>query len=355
MRAVAAAAQQGRGQRRYQQEPGAADQEGRGRSAAGGGSPERTGTWRWPQRGILCQDRPLQLPERRAWLDPQLIDQRAASRLVALERVGLAAAPVQREHQLQVEALANRVLAHQRFELADQRRVLAEREVRLDSVLERGQPVLLQLRRRALGKYLEGEILERAAAPQCKRLAESIARVLRPPGTQRLPGLGDERVEAVEVELSKARPQQIAVPLRHEQAVAERLAQIRHVDLNRFGAGRGRPLPPQLVDQAISRDDLAAVKQQDGEHGPLLRTPQHQPPVALDGLKRSQDPKLDHAAFSLATTLPPRPSLRQAAAAATLAGLKPAPTAPLPAASTVRTEPADQRGRQPRQAAQMRT
>ena len=74
---------------------------------------------------------------------PALVDQRAAGRPVVLERGSLAAGAIQREHQLKVEALAQGVLAHQRFELGDQRTMLPEREIRLDSLLERGEPLLL--------------------------------------------------------------------------------------------------------------------------------------------------------------------------------------------------------------------
>ena len=57
----------------------------------------------------------------------------AARRLVGLERLGLAAAAVQREHQLAAQVLAQRVLSHQRLELADELGVAAEREVGLDA------------------------------------------------------------------------------------------------------------------------------------------------------------------------------------------------------------------------------
>ena len=47
--------------------------------------------------------------------------------LVRLERIGLALAAVQRQHQMRTQALAIRMLAYQRLELADQLAVLAER------------------------------------------------------------------------------------------------------------------------------------------------------------------------------------------------------------------------------------
>ena len=45
-----------------------------------------------------------------AWLDPELLDEDLAGVAVGLQRVGLAAAAVQREHQLRVQPLTPRVL-----------------------------------------------------------------------------------------------------------------------------------------------------------------------------------------------------------------------------------------------------
>jgi hypothetical protein len=43
-------------------------------------------------------------------------------------------------------------------------------------------------------------------------------------------------------------------------------------------------LPPQRVDQAIGRDDLAAVQQQHGQQRPHLRTAKHHRSTILDDL-----------------------------------------------------------------------
>jgi hypothetical protein len=73
---------------------------------------------------------------------------------------------------------------------------------------------------------------------------------------------------------------------------------VRHVRLKHVGRRLGRPLPPQLVDQPLGRDDLVRVQQQKqeqrallgGAHGKYLR------PFARD-LERPEDSKLDHNAF----------------------------------------------------------
>jgi hypothetical protein len=56
--------------------------------------------------GVLDEDPPLELLERRARLDPESVDEDAPGLLVGLERLGLAARPVQRQDQLPAQTLA---------------------------------------------------------------------------------------------------------------------------------------------------------------------------------------------------------------------------------------------------------
>ena len=57
-----------------------------------------------------------------------------------LERVGLASAPVEREHRLGVQPLAQRVVGREPEDLAERLVVPAEGELRVDPLLERDQP-----------------------------------------------------------------------------------------------------------------------------------------------------------------------------------------------------------------------
>ena len=84
------------------------------------------------QRRILSEDGPLELLQRRARLDPQLLDERAARRAVRVERFGLPTGAVQREHELAPQALAQRMLRDERLELAYELRMAPEREICLD-------------------------------------------------------------------------------------------------------------------------------------------------------------------------------------------------------------------------------
>ena len=103
---------------------------------------------------------------------PSSLDQRASRVLVGLQRVGLAVAAVQREHQLAAQPLAVRVLADQRLQPADHLGVAAERELRLDELLARGDPQLLEPGDLGLRERLVGEVGQRRAAPERERALE---------------------------------------------------------------------------------------------------------------------------------------------------------------------------------------
>ena len=126
----------------------------------------------------MIQDRALQFPQFLARLDTELVDERPSSLLVGLECFRLPARPVERQHQLRVQALAVGMLAWQRLELADQLGIAAERELRLDPLLDRGQTQLLEPGDLRLGERLVGEVGKRRAAPERQRLGRQLQRPL---------------------------------------------------------------------------------------------------------------------------------------------------------------------------------
>ena len=89
------------------------------------------------QRRVLAQDRVVQAPQLRPRLDADLLDERAPGVPIGLQRLGLAPAPVQREHPLRVQPLAQGVLGQQRIDLADDLLVAAGGEVGVDGQLGR--------------------------------------------------------------------------------------------------------------------------------------------------------------------------------------------------------------------------
>ena len=87
----------------------------------------------------MCEHLGLQRLQRRARREPELLIEPAPSALEHLERVGLTAAAVQREHQLAREPLMRRVAGDQPFELGGHRGVAAELEFGFDPCLQRGE------------------------------------------------------------------------------------------------------------------------------------------------------------------------------------------------------------------------
>ena len=123
---------------------------------------------------VLLEDRPLEPPQLLPRLEPELLVEQAAAGLVDGERLGLAAAAVEREHELAAQALAQRVLADEPLQLGHELRVAAELEVGVDPLLERGEPLLLEAG--ALGACERRvELGERRPAPERERLTRAAA------------------------------------------------------------------------------------------------------------------------------------------------------------------------------------
>ncbi len=149
----------------------------------------------------MAQDGLLELIERRPWLDAELLDKRAARCLERLERIGLPAAAVEGQHELDAQTLPQRMLRDQRLELRDEVAVAAEREVGIDSLLERQEAKLVQPADRRLGEPLIRKLRERRAAPESECVAERICGRRR----IRIGGAGDEGLEAMQIQLVRVR------------------------------------------------------------------------------------------------------------------------------------------------------
>ena len=69
----------------------------------------------------------------------------------------------------------------------------------------------------------------------------------------------------------------------------ELLPQPRDVHRKAVRRRRRRALPPDLVDQALDRNDLAGTKQQRSEEGTLLGAAELERAIAGLGLERTED------------------------------------------------------------------
>ena len=120
----------------------------------------------------MREDRRLQGLELPAGLEPEVVDERPVDPPVRLERVGLPARAVQREHVLPVHPLAVRVLGRERAQLLADRRVRAALEVDLEALLEDLEPQPLEALALERRGTLERDVGERRAVEQAERLAQ---------------------------------------------------------------------------------------------------------------------------------------------------------------------------------------
>ena len=236
----------------------------------------------------------MQRAQRLTGLDPELVDEQAAPGGERLERLGLASRPVEGEHQLAAQAFPQRMLGHQSLELGDRLAMAAEREPRIDVVLDGGDPQLLQAADRLLGEALVAHVGQRRPAPQRERLGEGVRRVL---GVAGAAPLRDELLEAPHVELVGRHARDVPGSLGDDQSRRrpvglDRLAQLGHVALQRGRRRRRRRLAPDEVDQPLTRDDVVGVQQEDRQHASLARTAERRRLFTGSRLDAAEEPEV---------------------------------------------------------------
>jgi hypothetical protein len=128
--------------------------------------------WHQAQHPGLPQDRRLQLTQWRPGLDRELIGEGDAQVPVHAERVGLAPTAVEREHQLGVQLLVERMIPGQGLQVWQELSMLAEREPGLDERPAGPQPQLLQALRLLPQPGQAIDVGQRAPPPQRQRLAQ---------------------------------------------------------------------------------------------------------------------------------------------------------------------------------------
>ena len=136
----------------------------------------------------MAQDRLLQPAQLGSRLHAERLHELLARRAVDLERLDLAAGPVESEHQQLPQPLAQRVLGREVAQLGHRRGVAGQRQLGFEAVLEGREPQLLETRDRGLGERLVLEVGQRRAAPQGEGLAQHRQRGTRI-GAERVRGL----------------------------------------------------------------------------------------------------------------------------------------------------------------------
>ena len=123
--------------------------------------------------------------------------------------------------------LAQRMRGDERLELTDQLRSPARRQVGVDSLLEGGEPELVEPRRFGAREGLSCEVGERGPADEGEGLAEERGSLLGKIGRA---GLGEQPLEACRVELLRLEAQEVAA----------RMPWVRSVTQNRLPSSTNR-------------------------------------------------------------------------------------------------------------------
>ena len=207
---------------------------------------------------IVAQDRLVELAKLGARLETQLADKGVAGRSIRLERIRLATGVVQGQHAVSMEALAQRVVSEQRLELGERPTVVAVPQVALDCGLESPHPKLVEAPDLGRGERLVGYVGERRPPPQ----------------PQCRPGIGlwvaESVLEALGVDGSRRKLQFVSTAAGDDRAVAEQLAELRHVNLDHLGRARRRVLAPQALGQPVHAQRAIGAQREHRKDRPLL-------------------------------------------------------------------------------------
>ena len=123
--------------------------------------------------GILREHPGLQLAKLAARFQPELFDAPQASLAICLQRVGLAPAAVQGEHELASQPVTQRVGLHERFDLGHERPMTGQGQIRVDALLQRRQAQLVEPRDLVLREPRVGEVDKGRSTPQLQAFAQT--------------------------------------------------------------------------------------------------------------------------------------------------------------------------------------
>ena len=190
------------------------------------------------------------------------------------------------------------MLGDQSLQLRHHPAVFAHPEIGLDPLLERQQPQRLQPRDLGLRPALILDVRERAAPPERQRTAQR---------QRRLPRLLAARVLQQPLEIGSVRlhrAEQIAGAARDDRLRRQRPPQFRYVSLEHLRRAPRRPFPPQPIDQAVLRDDLAGVQKKEHEQRPLPAGAERELAPVLPTLDRPENTDAHHSDASAAESPP---------------------------------------------------
>ncbi len=242
-------------------------------------------------RRVVGEDRFLQPPELRPRLEPELLGEDAPGLLERLERVGLAAAAVEREHQLPPEPLAEGVVCERRPQRRRELPVLPERKPGLEVLLLRVDAERLEaacLGREPCGR---GQSLQSRTAPEGQRGRYGVRRCSDVAVAQRRARVGEELLETDGID--RRRSEGIAVGEADDRPLSERRAEAGDVVVKRIPRSGRELLPPETVDQRVDLDRAAVAEREHGQERLSLRAAHVRRRPADENLERAENPDFE--------------------------------------------------------------
>ena len=190
--------------------------------------------------------------------------------------------------------------ADQRLELADQRLVASRSEIGVDALLDSRHASRFKARDLGLCERIEGEVRKCRATPKRQSFEERLGCLLRSTCAKRPSAVFHEPLELVRVQLVRPNSEDVARTTCDKNLLrvaghvpdVQRLSKLRDMDLDGLYGGRRWPIPPQLIDQPIDRDDFVSVEEEDGEKRALLDAAEANLATLRPDLDRAEDAKL---------------------------------------------------------------
>ena len=167
-----------------------------------------------------------------------------------------------------------------------------QRQVRLDPLLERDYPQLLEPRDLRLRERLVREVGESRAAPERESVGQHGARGRGIAQAEQLATVADELREAVDVDVRELELEDVAGGAGRKD-VAEHLAKLRDIHLDCVGCRLGLFPRPEALDEPVAGDDPAGLEGEHGEQRPRLRAADSDVLAAQPRLERAEEPHLE--------------------------------------------------------------
>ena len=230
--------------------------------------PPRGFLHRGGEGGILSENAPLELTELGAGVEAELRHEQLPSLPIGCERIRLAAAPIERNHQLAAQSLPKRMVGHEPLQVRRELNVTAQAKLDVDAVLHAREPQLVQTRRLVANEQHAVEIGERFAAPQLERRGEVAGCATELTLGRRAPPVGHEPLEPVGVELVVVDRKPVAGLLCQKPALGKCPPELRDVDMQDAARRDRRRAVPYRFDEGVGARAPATPEHEGCEQRP---------------------------------------------------------------------------------------